>query len=219
LVLIGDVHGCLDELEALWRACAIVPGERVIFVGDLVAKGPDSQGVVALARERGAQSVLGNHDQAVLRYMRARERGGELPKLKTAHRQVVDTLEPADWAYLGTLPLYIELPDVGLVVVHAGVVPGVPLAAQREEDLLTMRTVTPAGSASSRLDEGELWGLHYRGPAQVVFGHDAVTGLQLHPFATGIDTGCVYGRELTALTWPERRLIRVPARRAYKEWK
>ena len=67
-ILIGDVHGCIDELQDLLREVGFVPGEdRVVLVGDLVAKGPDSQAVVQLCRERGFEAVLGNHDAFLLR--------------------------------------------------------------------------------------------------------------------------------------------------------
>ena len=66
-LVIGDVHGCLDELRALVAKAGVTADDDVVFVGDLVAKGPDSVGVVAWARERGAAAVLGNHDEHVLR--------------------------------------------------------------------------------------------------------------------------------------------------------
>lgn len=100
---------------------------------------------------------------------------------------------------------------------HAGVVPGKPLDKQHPDDLMTMRTIRPEGTASPRLEDGVLWAPKYKGPPHVVFGHDAITGLQRTPFATGLDTGCVYGRALTALVLPERNLVQVRAKRTYKE--
>ena len=66
-LVVGDVHGCLDELRALVEHAGVTADDDVVFVGDLVAKGPDSAGVIAWARERGAAAVLGNHDEHVLR--------------------------------------------------------------------------------------------------------------------------------------------------------
>jgi hypothetical protein len=215
--VIGDVHGCADELDDLLLACGATADDRVVLVGDLVAKGPDSRRVVATARRLGALAVRGNHDERVLQHRRAVAAGLPPPRLKPAHQKVVESLEEPDWAYLEALPTWLELTELGVLVVHAGIVPGKPLAEQRTEDLLTMRTLRPDGSASSRLDEGEPWARHYMGPMHVVFGHDAVTGLQRHPFATGLDTGCVYGRALTALVLPGHSLVSVPARRAYVE--
>lgn len=215
-LFVGDVHGCLDELQTLLKKLAVSSADRLIFVGDLVAKGPDSQGVVAMARELGALSVLGNHDDAVLRFRRAQQTGIE-PKLKPGHLAVARSLEEADWAWLLGLPLYIRVPEHEVAVVHAGVVPGKALEAQSREDLLAMRTLRSDGTASPRMEDGELWTAHYRGPEHIVFGHNAISGLQRTSFASGLDTGCVYGRALTALVLPENTLVSVAAKRAYKE--
>jgi len=215
-LFVGDVHGCLDELQALLKKLAPSSADRLIFVGDLVAKGPDSEGVVALVRELGAQSVLGNHDDAVLRYRRAQQSGKE-PRLKPGHLAVARSLSEADWAWLEQRPLFLRVPEHNVAVVHAGVVPGKALEAQARDDLLAMRTLRPDGSASSRMEDGDLWTAHYKGPEHVVFGHNAITGLQRTSFASGLDTGCVYGRALTALVLPENTLVSVVAKRAYKD--
>ena len=215
-IFVGDVHGCLDELVALLHELSVDPSaDRVILVGDLVAKGPDSVGVVALARERGFDAVLGNHDAKVLS-LRA---GGAVEAARSgepgAHAHVAAHLSLEDWRYLERLPLYLSIPKLATLVVHAGFVPGVPLHAQPRHLLLNLRSITPDGEPSKRVRDGVPWGLRWPGPQHVVFGHDAVRGLQQHPFATGLDTGCVYGRALTALVLPERRLVSVPAKRAY----
>jgi diadenosine tetraphosphatase ApaH/serine/threonine PP2A family protein phosphatase len=215
-IFIGDVHGCLDEFEALLRTLQPGADDRVVLVGDLVAKGPDSQGVVALARERGALCVRGNHDEAVLRYRRA-QRDGSPAKLKKGHLAAAQSLKEADWVYLEALPLFLRFDGLNVLVVHAGLLPGVPVERQSPEDLMTMRAIRPDGSPSSKLQEGERWAHAWPGPQRVVFGHDAISGLQREPFATGLDTGCVYGGELTALVLPEDRLVSVRAKHAYQE--
>jgi Calcineurin-like phosphoesterase len=147
-LFIGDVHGCAEELDLLLAECAWRPGDRVVLVGDLVAKGPDSAGVVRRARERGFLAVRGNHDAHVLRW-----RAGRMPedkKPKPEHQQVLDTLEDADWAYLESLPLHRHFPELNVRVVHAGLVPGVPLEEQRPELLLNLRSITPKGKPSKR---------------------------------------------------------------------
>ena len=216
-VFIGDVHGCLDELNSLLKKLHLRSEDRLVFVGDLVAKGPDSQGVVARVRELKAQCVRGNHDEAVLRIRRAQQHGGDLSRAKKTHLNVASRLREADWQWLEQLPLYLRFPELDTVVVHAGVLPGKPLEQQHPDDLMTMRAIRPQGTASPKLEDGVRWATRYHGPEQVVFGHDAISGLQLEPFATGIDTGCVYGRELTALVHPGKQLVKVPARRAYRE--
>merc|ERR1712129_437493 len=110
----------------------------------------------------------------------------------------------ADIRWLQELPLSLSFPWLSLIVVHAGLVPGVPLEQQRFRDLLWMRNVrTGSTGAWEGLEKpseiGEAWADVWEGPQHVVFGHDALRKLQEKPFATGLDTGCCYGFELTAL--------------------
>jgi hypothetical protein len=212
-IIIGDVHGCIDELRDLLVACDPRPGDRVVFVGDLVAKGPDSGAVVALVRGSSAESVRGNHDEHLVRALA----NGHLDALGASHRRALAQLSAEDRAFLARTPDYLELHDHGVVVVHAGLVPGVPLVEQQREHMLTMRSIKPDGSASKRIESGVPWASRWSGPPHVVFGHDAVRGLQRYAGATGIDTGCVYGGSLTAVTFPGREIVSVPARRAWSE--
>lgn len=212
-LFIGDVHGCALELDALLTVCGWQPGERVVLVGDLVAKGPDSAGVVQRARELGLLAVRGNHDEHVLRWHQGHQKPGK--RLKPEHQQVLDTLGPADWAYLSALPLYLRLPELNVLAVHAGLVPGVPLHEQRQEHLLNLRSISPEGRPSKRLSDGAPWASFWTGPELIIFGHDAMRGLQRHPHAYGLDTGCVYGGRLTAYVLPEGRFYSVLARRPY----
>lgn len=214
-IVIGDVHGCRDEVEDLLARCGHTANDQVVFVGDLVAKGPDSAGVIDLCIRLGARSVLGNHDAAVLRYCRARAAGATLPELKPSHRPVVDALQPRHVAHLESLPLWITLPEHDALVVHAGLVPHVPLRKQDPRMLLNMRTLRADGSGSMDANEGVPWGARWPGPELVIFGHHARGGLQRHAFAVGLDTGCVYGRELTACVLPDRTIVSVPARKVY----
>jgi hypothetical protein len=218
-IIIGDVHGCLDELLALVRRCggaATGAGRaRIALVGDLVAKGPDSAGVIQWARESGASSVLGNHDDKVLCL---RPGAPDRPREpRPVHGDVAKALRAADWRWLAALPLWLRVGRRHLVV-HAGLVPGVRLEDQKREHLLNLRSITADGRPSKELD-GRPWASLWPGPDQIVFGHDAVRGLQRHPFATGLDTGCVYGGALTALLLPKGELVSVPARRAYAKLK
>jgi diadenosine tetraphosphatase ApaH/serine/threonine PP2A family protein phosphatase len=215
-IIVGDVHGCVDELQALLRQCGVVRGDRVVLAGDLVAKGPDSRGVVQLVREIGALAVLGNHDDYCIDVWRKRHQG----EARRLRRWLLDRLDDSDWAFLESLPLFVRLgaereggPE--FAVVHAGAVPGVPLEEQERDNLLSLRSLVGGSAPSRRLLMRWPWAAAWRGPEHIVFGHDAVRGLQQYPLATGLDTGCVYGRELTALELPSQRIHRVPARRRY----
>ena len=202
-IIVGDVHGCRRELELLLEDLAFGTGDRLVFVGDLVARGPDSLGVLDVVRRTGALVVRGNHEHKLLQWRSARLarlRGEEARtvRLGPIHAELARKLRPVDWSLLETSPFYLDLPEHGLRVVHAGVVPGVPIERTKLATLTRIRTVKSDGRPSVR-DGAVLWGARYTGPPHVVFGHNAAPGLQLHRWATGLDTGCVYGGQLTAL--------------------
>ena len=240
-ILIGDVHGCLEELEELLDACAYdAATSRVVLVGDLVNKGPSSAGVVSFARRNRFWGVRGNHDEeAVAAWTRRtaeRADGGACsPHDKYAY---TDTLSSDDVAFLRELPYTLYVAGEGVLVVHAGLVPGVPLAEQEPRAMCYMRDVwRPADGADDGSDRGRYqwsnkitpgkttaWAAEWRpdpvygvAARHVVFGHDARRGLQQHAHATGLDTGCCYGKRLTALVLPEWRLVSVEARAVHSK--
>ena len=178
-IIVGDVHGCVDELQALLRQCGVVRGDRVVLAGDLVAKGPDSRGVVQLVREIGALAVLGNHDDFCIDVWRRRHQA----EARHPRRWLLDTLDESDWAFLESLPLFLRLGAEGeggpeVAVVHAGAVPGVPLEEQERDNLLSLRSLVGGSAPSRRLLMRWPWAAAWRGPEHIVFGHDAVRGLQ-----------------------------------------
>src|SRR6266566_6148298 len=124
-VVVGDVHGCRDETERLLDLVKFGPGDALYFLGDLLSRGPDPEGVLALIRRTGAKSILGNHDDALLKWRAAQRAGDSDPPIKGSQRRVAELLDSADWKLLESLPLYIDLPERGLRLVHAGVIPGV----------------------------------------------------------------------------------------------
>ncbi|EOD16913.1 hypothetical protein EMIHUDRAFT_256083, partial [Emiliania huxleyi CCMP1516] len=124
-ILVGDVHGCLDELKSLLQACGFdASTDHVVLVGDLVNKGPHSAETVAYARESGFACVRGNHDDAALFAHEARSEAGargsdsKYSELKYAW---VDALGEADLAFLRELPHTLRLEREEVLVVHAGV--------------------------------------------------------------------------------------------------
>jgi hypothetical protein len=217
--VVGDVHGCLTELEALLAKAGFTAGARsedqLVLAGDLVARGPDSQGVVQLARERGALAVLGNHDAHLLAVHSGHS--AKLSRLKPKHLALAESMGPADWEYLRALPLFLEFPELNTVIVHAGLLPAVPLAEQPREVLLNLRSFDARGQPSTRVDGGVPWASRWVGPRRVVFGHDALRGLQRYPLALGLDTGCVYGNALSGVWLPELKVVQVRATKVWKE--
>jgi hypothetical protein len=226
-IVIGDVHGCSAELDELLDEVALASDDRLVFVGDLVAKGPDSRGVLALARKHAARTTLGNHEERMLEARAARREGRPLPRLDPTHAALLEELDEEEWAMLAAMPLGLELTEHAVRVVHAGIVPGIPFAEQDPWLVTHIRSIGEDGKPSSKW--GPLWGARYAGPPHIVFGHNARREPQLHADATGLDTSCVYGGRLTALVLPEGSpvpppadrgdaLVSVRARRAYADY-
>jgi hypothetical protein len=219
-IIVGDLHACRDELEALLDWVGFGSADRLVCVGDLVVRGPFPRGTLDLLRRIDARAVRGNHDDKLIRW----HASPKIP-LNEQHRRTAARLRKRHWSFLAALPLWLDLPEHGVRVVHAGVTPGVAIEMQDPKTMLYIRSIAADGRPLEQRDK-ILWGEQYRGPPHVVFGHNAMPEPQLHPWATGIDTGCVYGGRLTALVLRAgehpppvelRRdaLVSVPARRRY----
>jgi len=179
--VVGDLHGCPAALDSLVDDVGITDDDLLVFVGDLVRKGPDSAGVIE--RVRGAPnalSVRGNNEEKLLRG------DATLPEL-----------DAADLQWLRSLPVAISWAGgsgygQGLVV-HGGVDPRRPLEEHAVGDLQTMRCL---GSDSGY--QGPFWYDSYEGPPRVFFGHTVHSHPLVDDWAVGLDTGYVYGGALTA---------------------
>jgi hypothetical protein len=201
-VIVGDVHGCTGELEDLLEKVRYREGkDELVFVGDLVARGPDSIGTLDLARKLGARIVRGNHEERLLAWRRKEK------ALGPDHERVVERMSPEHWKLLESTRLWLALPEHGALVVHGGVVPERPVEQTPPDALLKIRTVDSRGKWSDSPDDGPLWGERYTGPPHVIFGHNARNEPQLHAWATGLDTACVYGGRLTALVLDEGEML------------
>jgi hypothetical protein len=222
-IIVGDVHGCSYELDQLLCRIDWTRHDRLFFVGDLFSRGPDPKGVLELFLATGARAVRGNHENSLLVWHVGNKK--QRVPVSPSHRETVAVLRDKDWKLLRSLPLFIDLPDHALRIVHAGVVPGVPIEKQQLRALVKMRYLGETGEPIE-MDGTTLWAVKYVGPPHVVFGHNARFAPQIHPWATGIDTGAVYGGRLTAMVLdkgqavppaPSRRdvLFSVPALRRY----
>jgi len=151
--------------------------------------------------------------------------GGKPCKLSAEYRQLVRELRPEHWGYMRSMPYTLELPQHAVLVVHAGLQPGLPLRGQDPHTMTHIRSLDEHGKPSSHLGSRS-WAADYVGPPHVVFGHSAQRGIQLLEHATGLDSGCVYGKCLTALVLEEnepvppvaqrrRSLVSVPARKVH----
>lgn len=226
VVVIGDVHGCFDELtELLAQIHNNVTENSVLklFVGDLVDKGPKSREVMQFILHnqfRGSYlPVRGNHDNEVLDQVLNVVRK-DIENLSPRHRWMEDINEEES-DFLSQLPYTITIPSLKAIIVHAGLIPGVPVREMAPSDLVEMRNVVKEGNgykANHTHREGVAWASVWPGPEHVYFGHDAKRKLQKEKFATGLDTGCVYGNELTGLFIKGKRkgqFIHVKAKKAY----
>ena len=234
--LIGDVHGCYDELVELLTELGyrvggsktepiVEPpdGRRAIFLGDLVDRGPDSPGVLRLAMamvESGvALCIPGNHEIRLLRKLR-----GKAVKLTHGLAETMEQLgrEPEDFAtrvakFIDRLVSHYVLDEGRLVVAHAGLPEELQGRASGR-----VRSFCLYGETTGETDELGLpvrydWASEYRGRAAVVYGHTPVPEAQWCNGTICIDTGCVFGGKLTALQYPERELVQVQAHTTYYE--
>jgi len=230
--IIGDVHGCADELETLLASLGYVidgstfrhsEGRKVVFVGDLVDRGPKIPQVLKLVMNAVASGaawcVPGNHDIKLMRKLRGRDvqithglaeslaqLAGEPEALRTQIAEFID----------GLVSHYV-LDDGKLVVAHAGMkesMQGRGSGAVREFALF--------GETTGETDEFGLpvrfnWAAEYRGAATVVYGHTPVPEPEWLNRTINIDTGCVFGGQLTALRYPEKELVSVSAKHTYAE--
>lgn len=233
--LIGDVHGCLGELESLLgelgytverdeqgRAIDAYHGKRkAIFVGDLVDRGPDTPGVLRLVmgmvEADHALCVTGNHEAKLERALTGRKVNPShglaetLEQLSQEETGFVDRVRD----FVSGLVAHYVVDDGRLVVAHAGL-----KEAYHGRASGRVRSFALYGDTSGESDEYGLpirypWANDYRGKAMVVYGHTPVPEPEWVNNTICLDTGCVFGGALTALRYPEREIVQVPADRQY----
>ena len=216
IIIIGDVHGCYDELILLLTKCNWNPqSDTVILVGDLVSKGPKSAEVIKFVYKNKFYSVQGNVDcRALLLYSKLKSN----PLHDWGEFEWIKLLTANEISFIENLPLIIRIPHLKILIVHAGIIPNIELTKQNRFLVQNMRNIYNnekqlIGSHQTVL--GEPWAKSWKGPEHIYFGHDAVRKLQREEFATGLDTGCCYGGSLSAILLPENSLISVKAAKSY----
>lgn len=230
--VIGDVHGCLEELDELLALIDAHRQHRVIFVGDLVDRGPDPAGVVRRIRELGSECVLGNHDEKHLRWAKHEARRkldasykNPMRPLPADHLAQHEALGESGLAFLASLPHKIDLGD-GWVIVHAGVAPNRVFAEQKAAVLLRCRWVDERGAmiGSPTPPPGAVhWATVWGGPENILYGHHvhdlAEVRIDRNAGTTcvGLDTGCCFGGRLSAYEVGTGKVTQVRARAQYAE--
>ncbi|MFH9817524.1 polynucleotide kinase-phosphatase [Streptomyces sp. NPDC017230] len=226
--IIGDIHGCAAELESLLGKLGYTDGvhpegRTAVFVGDLVDRGPDSPGVLrrvmSMVRSGSALCVPGNHENKYGRFLKGR-------KVQHTHG-LAETIEQMDGEseefraevreFIDGLVSHYVLDGGRLVVCHAGL-------PEKYHGRTSGRVRSHAlyGDTTGETDEFGLpvrypWAEDYRGRAAVVYGHTPVPEATWLNNTICLDTGAVFGGKLTALRWPERELVDVPAERVWYE--
>lgn len=234
--IVGDVHGCLDELLELMAglgyqvdrqdaAFSVVPpdGRKLVFVGDLVDRGPATPDVLRLAMTMvnagQAFCVPGNHDIKLVKALKGRD-----VQLTHGLAESLQQLEkePAEFRaqalkFLDDLVSHYVFDEGKLVVAHAGM-----KESMQGRGSAKVRDFALYGETTGETDDFGLpvrynWSADYRGKALVVYGHTPVPEPLWLNGTVNIDTGCVFGGKLTALRYPEREIVSVPARATYYE--
>ena len=213
LIAIGDIHGCHAELAELLERLAPAPDDRIVLLGDLINRGPDSIKVIDIARTLNAVSLLGNHERRLLGYWHTKDRS----LLKETDEETFARMRPGDWAYLETMILTHYAPEYGTVFVHGGFVPGQPWQEQSAEVVTSVQVIDRDGRPRRRAEfpDGPAWADLWTGPPFVVYGHTPRPEIYKLKWSVDIDTACVMGGHLTAFVLPDNRFVQVKARKNY----
>jgi bis(5'-nucleosyl)-tetraphosphatase (symmetrical) len=225
-IFVGDIHGCIDEFEELLKKLNYNPqNDRLILLGDLIDRGPDSVAVVRKARQMNLECVMGNHEHKFVKWFRSQGSHVDVYDRKDYYGQLNDQ----DIQYIVNMPTYIELEDV--IVVHAGLKPGILLSNQNKNDLMYLRytdrnrkfislkTINKFGKEAAG---AMFWTEFWYGPKSVVYGHNVhsyveplIEDRSPGVVCYGIDTGCCFGGHLTALIWETKKIVQVKAKKTY----
>jgi diadenosine tetraphosphatase ApaH/serine/threonine PP2A family protein phosphatase len=229
-IIVGDIHGCIDEFEELIRVIQYNKNsDRLILLGDLIDRGPDSLAVVQKARKMGLECVMGNHEYKFLKWWKSTGSQADVYDRKDFYTQFTDE----DVNYIFRMPTYIKLE--GAVIVHAGVKPGIPISAQSKDDLMYLRytdsekrfiSLKKVAKIGKEAAGAHFWTEFWYGPESVVYGHNVHSMTdplieEVLPGVTcyGLDTGCCFGGKLTALVWETKEIVQVQAKRTYYQSK
>jgi hypothetical protein len=209
-IVVGDIHGCYDELMELLEKVNFGEQDHLVSVGDLITKGPKSREVLELfMTDARFSTVIGNHDLALRRRW-----NGENIELKPAQKETHKELKGEKEAYVtffNRVPFWIDLETH--LVVHAGLRPNVELHSQTTGDMTSIRTL----GADRESEEGTPWYHVYHGEKIVLFGHWPAPEPRRGRKAIGLDTGCVYGYNLTAYIIETDEFVTVAAKRVYDQ--
>lgn len=216
LIAIGDVHGCADELEEMLGKISPSAEDTLVFLGDLVNRGPFTTRVLKLVQALpNARCLLGNHELRLLRYRHE----GNPSILKDYDWETLKQIDPEDWSFLESLELTISYPEDETVFVHGGFLPDRAWTEQGADIVTSIQVIDPASPGTygkrGKMTNGISWAERWKGPPFVVCGHTPRPEIFRRPWSLCIDTGCVYGGKLTAYDVREEKYLQIAARKAY----
>jgi len=211
IFVIGDIHGCLTELQELLDKSGILDDDLIIALGDIVDRGPDSAQVLDFFSNNPTRlSLMGNHERKHVR--------GARHEVRLALSQIISRAEfgtdyPQALERMGSFPLYIDLPEA--ILAHGYLEPGIPLEQQRD----TVLCGTMSGDHYLQNRYAQPWYALYDGDKPAIVGHhDHLRNGQPFIYQDRVfclDTSCVHGGTLTGLLLPEFRFVSVPSRCDY----
>jgi diadenosine tetraphosphatase ApaH/serine/threonine PP2A family protein phosphatase len=237
--VIGDIHGCLEELKELlhqlgyeWKGgIPIHPNERVpVFVGDLTDRGPHSIATISfiynlVIKQKAGRYVPGNHCNKLYRYFLGNpvkaQHGLEttVAEYEALSKAEQNTIRKQFMELYESAPLYEVIPELNTVIAHAGI----------KQDMIgrtdkKVETFVFYGDITGKTDERGLperrdWAMYYTGEQWIVYGHTPVKEPRFINSTVNIDTGCVFGGALTAFRLPEEEIVSVPSKQPFVEEK
>lgn len=213
LIAVGDIHGCAREFADLIDKLDLRKDDRLVLLGDLVNRGPDSFKVIQLARAHATVALLGNHELRLLNFRKT----DDPSHLKKSDYDTLRQLNGKCWDYLESMPLTYEDKALGVVLVHGGFLPDRPWQKQPARIVTRIQVVDRDGEPRKRAEAPAAphWSELWVGPPFVVYGHTPRPEVSRTKWTLGIDTGCVLGTALTACILPEKQIVQVRARQRY----
>ena len=209
LIIYGDIHGCYNEFTSLRKKINPQKNDIEVCVGDIVTKGKDSIKTLDFIIEHNINSVLGNHEDKLLRYLAHQKSNKKNPiTLDTDEQNIIDNLTNEHIQYLESLPLYLKYRDI--TIVHGGIQNHLDLdnlSKRKVQNILRLRYLDREENfvAYGKEDETSVfWADIYNGSnGFVVYGHQWFKDVKQNDYSLGIDTGCVYGNKLSAVIFTD----------------
>ena len=194
-IFIGDIHGCLQELKLLIKKLHLDSADKVFLTGDLINKGPYSVETIKYVFASGFRCVMGNHDfDFFIKY-----------KENSKYKKWINLLTTDELEWYLNLPFFIE--EKNFILVHAGIDASKKLSQQDTRILTEIREF-----------DGEKkipWYKYYKGSKKIIYGHWAFKGLNLRKNTIGLDSGCAYGKSLSAYVLESGEIIQEKALEPY----